>query len=511
MHQPEKLATAMCSLVLAGCASTALDMVPSRPDRPWRPAISVGGEILANGAGGVATSDNGSYVLPSNPALAVVKPAPVLDPGRAYSLADLIDIAQSSHPATRIAWDDARHAALAAGIAESAYLPRLTANLVGARQSADGRSSLSSLNFGNGSDWGAVGALSLQWLLFDFGERAAVLDAAQQVTVASNIAFTAAHQRVIHDVCLAFYAQAAARMRVESADKSLSNALKVEAAADDRFKHGVGTVIAVAQARQATAQTRLAQVQSKGVAQDSYQALLSAMGISPMTQIRLADVSKRKLSPALAGSVDRLVREALSRRPDVLGAYAAQKAAAASIRAAEADFKPKVFVSASTSYTTAHLGLTSIPSVSQQPGTANLSGHKWGATVLAGITVPIYDGNMRNNTLQQAHANADKAAATLERVRDEAVRQIVMAQNALETSLAAHDAATALKTAAQTTFDAALDAYRHGVGSITDATMAETQLLQAGNAATDAYSNALSAAATLAFASGSLGAAPDSR
>ena len=94
----------------------------------------------------------------------------------------------------------------------------------------------------------------------------------------------------------------------------------------------------------------------------------------------------------------------------------------------------------------------------------------------------------------------------LTRTRDETVRQIVLANNALRTSLSAYPAATAVATAAKTTFDAALAAYRSGVGSITDATMAETQLLQARNASTDAYSTALSAAAALALATGSLGA-----
>jgi outer membrane protein len=90
----------------------------------------------------------------------------------------------------------------------------------------------------------------------------------------------------------------------------------------------------------------------------------------------------------------------------------------------------------------------------------------------------------------------------LSRTRDEAVREIVLANNALHTSLSAYKAATAVASATKTTFDAALTAYHSGVGSITDATMAEIQLLQARNAATDSYSTALSAAATLALATG---------
>ena len=82
------------------------------------------------------------------------------------------------------------------------------------------------------------------------------------------------------------------------------------------------------------------------------------------------------------------------------------------------------------------------------------------------------------------------------------------AENTLKTCLAAYSAATALTAAAQTTFKGALAAYRNGVGSISDVTLAERALLQAENAATDSYSNALSAAATLALATGALGGPP---
>jgi len=58
--------------------------------------------------------------------------------------------------------------------------------------------------------------------------------------------------------------------------------------------------------------------------------------------------------------------------------------------------------------------------------------------------------------------------------QDEAVRQIVLADNALRTSLSAYSASQSLTAATQTTFDAALASYRRGVGSITDLNLAET-------------------------------------
>jgi outer membrane protein TolC len=353
---------------------------------------------------------------------------------------------------------------------------------------------------------GTISLVSFEWLLFDFGERAAIVEAANQASVISNIRFTAAHQQLIYDVSLAFYANAAARARVGNAVQSLKNAESVQAAAEDRMKRGIGTAIEVAQARQAAAQARLVMIQATGAAQNAYLTLISAMGISPLTQIKVADVSDRRLSTEMAGSVDKVISTALARRPDILAAYAAQKASLAGVRAAEAEFFPKVFLSGTGSYNDGTLSVTGIPSVGNLSSITNLSGNHFGGIVFAGVTVPVFDGGTRAAILEQAQTKVDNAGLALTRTRDETVRQIVLANNALRTSLSAYNAAKAVTSAAKTTFDAALAAYRSGVGSITDATMAETQLLQAKNASTDAYSTALSAAATLALSTGSLGA-----
>jgi outer membrane protein len=222
----------------------------------------------------------------------------------------------------------------------------------------------------------------------------------------------------------------------------------------------------------------------------------------------VADISDRKLPSDLSGSLEPVIADALARRPDVLTAYAAQRASEENVRAARAEFLPKFFLSATGSYNTGHLDVTSIPSVGDQSPTLNLTNHGFGNTILAGLTVPIFDGGTRAARLKQARAKADNAATELIRTQEEAVRQIVLAANTLRTSLSAYDASSALASAAQTTFDAALAAYHNGVGPITDVTLAESQLLQANTASSDAYSAALSSAATFALAAGTLGSAP---
>jgi outer membrane protein TolC len=150
------------------------------------------------------------------------------------------------------------------------------------------------------------------------------------------------------------------------------------------------------------------------------------------------------------------------------------------------------------------LNVTSLPSGGHQPPTVNIDGNHLGGSIFAGATIPLYDGGTRDAQLARARAEADSANARLTQVQEEAVRQIVLADNALHTNLSAYSASQTLQTAAQTTFDSALAAYRNGVGSITDLTLAATQLLQAKNASTDAYSTALSAAATASAGSWSV-------
>src|ERR1700752_2113891 len=125
------IAPVLLSLQLAGCPTSAVDIGPARPDAPWTAVTAPNGEIIAGERVPPGLPRNPSYVLPPNQALAN-PPLPALELERRhpYSLPELIDIAQSSNPVTRNAWNDARNAALVAGIAESTFLPLVSAGIV---------------------------------------------------------------------------------------------------------------------------------------------------------------------------------------------------------------------------------------------------------------------------------------------------------------------------------------------------------------------------------------------
>jgi len=84
-----------------------------------------------------------------------------------------------------------------------------------------------------------------------------------------------------------------------------------------------------------------------------------------------------------------------------------------------------------------------------------------------------------------------------------------LAYDQVDTGLQQYDAAVALQTASEAAFHSASDAYAHGVGTLTDATSAQTGLATARAAVARAHTQSLINAAALAFATGELTSSTD--
>jgi outer membrane protein TolC len=435
--------------------------------------------------------------LPPNPTLAVLPQSPHIDTSRTYGLAQLIDIAQRNNPTTRISWEHARSAALTVGMAEATYLPMITANVIGGRQTVK-----QSLPIPIGAERyfetnleGISPFVAFQWLVFDFGQRMAVADAAKQGAIASNVLFTGAHQKLIFDVTRSYYLYAAAVMRVRIAREALSNSIAIRRAAEERLSQGLATTVEVAQARQQVAQSELRVVQAEGQERDAYQAVITAMGVNPLLKLRIK-VGDRRAFPRSANlPIEAMVKLALSQRPDVAASYSTMLASQAGIRAAEAEFMPKVYVAGSVGSGQSGFNVNGLPTIGQQAS---------GTGFLVGATVPIYDSGLRAAQLEQARSRAKSAQVAFERTQTVAVTEIVAASNALRTALASYHASNALAAAAATTHKAAVAAYKNGLGTITTATAADTALLDARQAQADAHAAVLVSAANLAFVVGAM-------
>ncbi|MFS8038333.1 TolC family protein [Xanthobacter sp. AM11] len=300
--------------------------------------------------------------------------------------------------------------------------------------------------------------------------------------------FNGAHQKIIYDVTRAYFLHGAARNRARISAETLANSRRIEEAAQSRRKNGVGTTVEVAQ-------SRFGLVQAQGAERDTYQGLLATMGVSPMTDMRVQEASGRRLPGTVGVPTEALITSALAVRPDVLAAFSAMKASQSAIRAAQAEFLPKVYLGAVAAGGNSNLSASGLPTIGQQ---SSASG------VVVGATVPLYDGGLRAAQLKTAESLAAATEATFDKTRDAAAREIMVSADTLRSALAAYTAASALAKAAATTYDAALDAYRSGLGNIQVATAADSGLLTARLAQSDAHAAALVAAANLAFVLGAM-------
>jgi outer membrane protein TolC len=194
---------------LVGCNDTG-NLAPATPESPWQTTVLTPDSIPVTAprrtpaAALTAGALPGRYDLPHDRSLPITDNHPAIDIGHAYSLVELVDIAQRNNKQTRIAWEQARQAAIEVGISKAAYLPEITLSALGGyqRQVMPFPSTLSPKGSGYiTSNADAIfPAVTISYLLFDFGGRAAGVAAARQASYASNVSFTGAHQQVILDV-----------------------------------------------------------------------------------------------------------------------------------------------------------------------------------------------------------------------------------------------------------------------------------------------------------------------
>lgn len=496
----------MCSLILAGCGSLGLDHAPKTAHEPWRDdqslVVSSPDSAQRSSAAQIVTdaSQTGAaqgFTVPIVPELAQWNVSDVQVPSHPLSLPELIDLAQRQNPQTRQAWNNARQAALAIGVVEATFLPMLSANVIAGHQRTRQPLPLQIGDYGTlETDLsGVVPALALGWLLFDFGQREALLEGATQLSRAANVLFNATHQKVIRDVTDQFYQYNTARTRVQLAREALQNQQAIERAVTERVKAGVATTVEQALIRQAVAQARLYRVQSEGVERTTYLALLGALGIEPTADLQVAPLEIRQLPPTLTALTMDRIRMALTQRPDLVASYAAMKAAQAGERAAEAEFLPKVFLGAVAANSRISFDVRGLPGLNQ---TTSSTG------VLVGVTLPLYDGGLRRARLRDAQIRTEQARHSLETRQKDAVREIIAAETLLQTALESAQAADQLVSTATTANDAAFEAYKNGVGTVTVAIEAANSVLKARQASLDAYSASMIAAANLAFVMGDM-------
>jgi outer membrane protein len=230
------------------------------------------------------------------------------DSQQAWTLVDVINQALCFNPQTRLAWANARFQAGQVGIAKSAYLPTvtLTTSLSSGANSSSGSNlqststtSITSNTSTSNSDQVInrfTPALSLSYLLYNFGGREALLETAQKTLEASNWTQDAVLQTVMFSAIQAYYqvfaSQAAADASLVS-ENATGEALK---AAKTRHEIGAAALADALLAQTAFAQARLNRQKTEGEARVASGSLANALGLQADYHLQIAPPSVPKPS-----------------------------------------------------------------------------------------------------------------------------------------------------------------------------------------------------------------------
>lgn len=412
------------------------------------------------------------------------------NPAKTYSLPELIDLAESHNPETRVGWERARAQAAAWGVARSELYPTVAAAAL-AGVSRDQVYLTDQFFRQTIADFQV--ALNLNYTIFDFGARAGRISAAKAEALAANFAFNDTHRSVIYRVEQAYYQLLNASGQEEAARANLSNAQAVEQAAEERLNHGLATLPDVLEARSATAQAEYELQAVLGAEEIAHGNLATALGTVPQAAIHVQPLRELTIPSTIDDNVNSAMDRALAQRPDLLQRVADVQAAKARVKEARAAYYPS-------------LNFTATPTVQSLYGMQQQI--PWGQTAgLAGgmalsLNWTVFDGRARKNKLAQAEANVHEAEAQIHVSRDQIANEVWAAYSDLNTALRQREAATALLEAAGRSYDAALESYNYGLRNLLDVTAAQRTLAQARSTDVLARTQILTTLAALAFSAG---------
>jgi outer membrane protein len=437
-----------------------------------------------------AASDCAAHAVPD-------RKIATLDPRQAYSLAELIDIAEHNNPQTRIIWESTKQRAKQLGIAKSEYYPVL----VGIAAFADQRiifpfpEALLPRGYSTVETPTIQPEITLQYLLFDFGKRGATVDAAKAEALAAGANFIQENQNVAFTVASQYYKLVTAQERLEASKETLKTAQTTQDAAEDRLRNGRATLPDVLNARAETSQAAFDLEAADGDENIARVTLAEAIGVEPSPNIAIDAQKNAPLPDALVLPIDELIERAMADRPDLAAQVSEIRAADDEVRSAKAEYRPKIVLSADGAQTavwpTADNGLL---------GYANIP--TWTASV--GIEWKIFDGGARKNELAIAESKSREARDELTEKHDRAQREVWTAFIAFRTARRQEQAAIALLDSASVSYSASLDAYKYGVKNLVDVVTAEKQLALARLSSVSARSQLFLQAVQLEFATGNL-------
>ncbi len=360
------------------------------------------------------------------------------------TLADLTDFALRNNPQTRGAWAAARANAAAVGVAQANYLPQLDGQFSIAKNRAASTSGIASPRL---TRYGP--SISLSYLLLDFGTRAGQLQTAEYNLLAANLNQNQVIQDVVLQVEQAYY-QLLGLQALESANQqSLKNAEANLDAAKQRREAGLATIGDVYQAETAVAQAQLLLQQTQGQVASAQAQVTNAVGLTVTTAFMLEPWPAIAPIETISQSVEQLLAQAKTARPDLIAAQAKVQAAQGQVQAAAGQGRPSLSFTASSG----QARFRELPSVAE-------------SSIGLTLRVPLFAGFRTAYSVSQAKAQVEQTEAQRDQLLSLVQLQVWQAYFNQQTAAATIKSASTLLRSATQAAEVAQARYRGGVGTI---------------------------------------------
>ncbi|MEO1139948.1 MAG: TolC family outer membrane protein [Pseudomonadota bacterium] len=300
-------------------------------------------------------------------------------------------------------------------------------------------------------------ALTLDLLLFDFGQTQFRLDAAKETVLATRQSLRSIEQQVLLRAVSAYLNVQRNQQFVSLRQNNLRLLQQELRAARDRFEVGevTRTDVAQAEARVASARGELAAAQ--GNLTQAVEEFRAAVGRRP------GALQPPGPLPSLASNVDTSKNIAARNHPDILQAQRQVASADLLILAADAAMKPQ-------------LSLTGRLSAGEEVGDSDYSRSGSVGVTLSG---PIYQGGLLSSAKRQAMAQRDASRGNLHEVRHRILQDVGNAYAILQSARAVQQASREQVRAAQVAFRGVREEATLGARTTLDVLDAEQELLDA--------------------------------
>jgi len=414
-------------------------------------------------------------------------------PVQALDLGALIDLGLSKNPRTRAAWFQARALDAATSEAKAAYFPKVSAAFAGGYDKWYTPAVNAPDDFRRRQ---ATTVLSIEYLLLDFGRRAADVSRAVSLLNSAGLSFERRIQEVVFQIQRSYFAHEAALVQLQAATAMLAFAQTVEATVKWETSTGLSSNPDLLRAKKTTLNCEYELEAAQALVHTTLGDVCVAVGLPANAPVRLASAEMPVSTGDLREKAGQLIEQALASRPDLAARAADVSAREADTRRAVADFFPEVKIEGNYAYSAFQYNAAAGDSRGDHAQGVN----GYGAFLTA--KWDLFDGFARvaQERKRRDEENASREELVLARL--DATRDVWSACQTALASARRVDYAEGFVASAKENFESVSLGYEGGLHTVAEISEAASQLAVSRSARAVAVAEYSTSLASLALAVG---------